>query len=153
MGVLCCRSMAYELHTALQNFMRLFIFPCAGNVGLPPLNLYARVRIFLCTLHTRPRVQRASGIPCALSFERRALLANLGRNAPREREFMFTVIARSSCDEAIHSFFTRRNGLLRGACHRARIRATRWLAMTKREAGPKGPYPSALSFSAACGAK
>src|SRR5712672_983662 len=33
-------------------------------------------------------------------------------------------------DEAIHSFFTRRDGLLRGACHRARIRATRWLAMT-----------------------
>jgi hypothetical protein len=24
----------------------------------------------------------------------------------------------------------RRHGLLRGACHRARIRATRWLAMT-----------------------
>jgi hypothetical protein len=33
-------------------------------------------------------------------------------------------------DEAIHSFFWRGNGLLRGACHRARIRATRWLAMT-----------------------
>ena len=33
-------------------------------------------------------------------------------------------------DEAIHSFFARRYGLLRGACHRARIRATRWLAMT-----------------------
>jgi hypothetical protein len=33
-------------------------------------------------------------------------------------------------DEAIHSFFAWRDGLLRGACHRARIRATRWLAMT-----------------------
>src|SRR6266481_3625848 len=33
-------------------------------------------------------------------------------------------------DEAIHSFFARQDGLLRGACHRARIRATRWLAMT-----------------------
>src|SRR5437899_8660038 len=33
--------------------------------------------------------------------------------------------------EAIHSsFFAPRDGLLRGACHRARIRATRWLAMT-----------------------
>jgi hypothetical protein len=31
-----------------------------------PLNLYARVRVFLCTLHTRPRVQRAPGLPCAL---------------------------------------------------------------------------------------
>jgi hypothetical protein len=36
----------------------------------------------------------------------------------------------SESDEAIHSFFAPRNGLLRGACHRARIRATRWLAMT-----------------------
>src|SRR6267154_2047268 len=29
--------MACELHTASYNFTRLFIFPCAGNVGLPPL--------------------------------------------------------------------------------------------------------------------
>jgi hypothetical protein len=34
-----------------------------------PLNLYARVRISLCSLHTRPRVQRAPGLPCALLFE------------------------------------------------------------------------------------
>ncbi len=33
-------------------------------------------------------------------------------------------------DEAIHSCLTRSHGLLRGACHRVRIRATRWLAMT-----------------------
>jgi len=32
--------------------------------------------------------------------------------------------------EAIHSSLARRDGLPRGACHRARIRATRWLAMT-----------------------
>ena len=36
---------------------------------MPPLNLYARVRILCTTLHTRPRVQRASGIPCSLLFE------------------------------------------------------------------------------------
>jgi hypothetical protein len=29
-------------------------------------------------------------------------------------------------------FLWRRDGLLRGACHRARIRATRWLAMTTK---------------------
>jgi hypothetical protein len=29
------------------------------------------------------------------------------------------------------SFFLLLHGLLRGACHRARIRATRWLAMTQ----------------------
>ena len=35
-------------------------------------------------------------------------------------------------------------GLLRGACHRARIRATRWLAMTVREARA---YDSRISKS------
>jgi hypothetical protein len=43
-----------------------------------------------------------------------------------------SVIARSVSDEAIHSFFVLHDGLLRGACHRARIRATRWLAMTSK---------------------
>ena len=38
--------------------------------------------------------------------------------------------ARERSDEAIHSFPAQQNGFLRGACHRARIRATRWLAMT-----------------------
>ena len=33
-----------------------------------PLNLYARVRVLLRTLHTRPRVQRAPGLPCALCY-------------------------------------------------------------------------------------
>src|SRR4029079_15468322 len=47
-------------------------------------------------LHMRPRVQRASGIPCALLFEEGVRIpANLGRNAPRECERMFSVIARS----------------------------------------------------------
>ena len=40
------------------------------------------------------------------------------------------VIARSASDEAIHICLLLLHGLLRGACHRARIRATRWLAMT-----------------------
>src|SRR6266566_3260442 len=70
MGISRGRSMACELHTSLHNFMRLFSFPCVGNAGLPPLNLYARVPLSMCTLHTRPRVQRAPGIPCSLcSFE------------------------------------------------------------------------------------
>jgi hypothetical protein len=42
---------------------------CAGKAGCSPLNLYARVRIVKCTLHTRPWVQRAPGLPCALYFE------------------------------------------------------------------------------------
>src|SRR4051794_34585979 len=32
--------------------------------------LYAHVHFVLCTTHMRPRVQRASGIPCALCLER-----------------------------------------------------------------------------------
>ena len=41
------------------------------------------------TLHTRPRVQQAPGIPCSLSFEGK-VHANLGRNASREREHTFS---------------------------------------------------------------
>jgi len=58
---------------------------CAGNAGVFRLYLYARVRISLRTLHTRPRVQRAPGIPCSLSL-REKVHANLGRIMPRERE-------------------------------------------------------------------
>jgi hypothetical protein len=36
---------------------------------LPPLNLYARGRFLFYPLLTGPRVQRAPGIPCALSLE------------------------------------------------------------------------------------
>ena len=38
------------------------------------------------TLHTRPRVQQAPGIPCSLVSRRDKVHANLGRNASRERE-------------------------------------------------------------------
>jgi hypothetical protein len=40
--------------------------PSRRESWMPPLNLYARVRLFMCILHTRPRVQRAPGFPCAL---------------------------------------------------------------------------------------
>src|ERR1700730_3264024 len=65
---------------------------------MPPLNLYARVRISLCSLHTRPRVQRAPGFPCALCDRGRKVSSRLGRIVPRECGFMFlhklaTVIA------------------------------------------------------------
>src|SRR5260370_31348673 len=42
----------------------------------------------------------------------------------------FDVIARSVATKQSILSFRGGNGLLRGACHRARIRATRWLAMT-----------------------
>ncbi len=54
-----------------------------------------------------------------------------GRHVNRHCEFVRrSSTSEGGSDEAIHSFFAQRDGLLRGACHRARIRATRWLAMT-----------------------
>jgi hypothetical protein len=47
---------------------------------MPPLHLYARVRTFLCTLRTRPRVQRAPGIPCSLFFRGRTFRQTSGRS-------------------------------------------------------------------------
>ena len=40
---------------------------CAGKAGVFPPNLSARVRFPCCPLHTRPRVRRAPGLPCALT--------------------------------------------------------------------------------------
>ena len=51
-----------------------------------PLNLYARVRFLMPSLHTRPRVQRAPGLPCALRFQSGVFPANLARIARRDRE-------------------------------------------------------------------
>src|SRR5689334_20814499 len=42
---------------------------CAGKAGSLRLNLWFLTRV-LSTLHTRPRVQPASGLPCALSLKR-----------------------------------------------------------------------------------
>jgi hypothetical protein len=42
--------------------------------------------LFCALLHTRPRVQRAPGVPCALRSEGKEFLAKLGRIAPRDRE-------------------------------------------------------------------
>jgi hypothetical protein len=59
------------------------------------LYLYARVRISTHTLHTRPRVQRAPGIPCTLRFRKEGTShASLGRYASRERRHTSPVIVR-----------------------------------------------------------
>jgi hypothetical protein len=46
-----------------------------------PLNLYARVRLLYASLHTRSRVQRAPGLPCALYLLGADEFANLGRKS------------------------------------------------------------------------
>jgi hypothetical protein len=55
--------------------------------------LYARVCFLLHNLHTRPRVQRASGIPCSLRFEGQRN-ANLGRSRREKADvyLLFEVI-------------------------------------------------------------
>ena len=62
---------------------------CAGKAGVFPLNLYARVRIYSCILHTGPRVQRAPGLPCALSIGGPNDLQNFGHAVPRDHKRMF----------------------------------------------------------------
>jgi hypothetical protein len=111
-------------------------------------------------VHTRPRVQRAPGIPHALCFPGREIHQRLGRNAPRGREDMSGWEERGNLDAVIPGW-SQRVGALRGPmgtrpgisrfrvrCHRAalradplasprndgvwraRIRTTHWLAMT-----------------------
>src|SRR3981189_1235878 len=90
--------------------------------------LYARVRTFLCTLHTRSRVQRASGIPCSLVFGRAKISSNHSGAMRREivdlRLMPDTVIA----SEAKQSIARRQE---RMDCFVASL-----LAMTKGQISP-----------------
>src|SRR5260370_16580470 len=56
--------------------------------------------------------------------------------ARSRRHVMRPVIARSEATKQSMLVFARRDGWLRGVYHRARIRATRWLAMTWRGRDP-----------------
>src|SRR5258708_1624234 len=76
------------------------------------------------------------------------------RNFDEEGAALFPRHCEQRSDAAIHAFFLRRHGLLRGACHRARVRATRWLAMTGRVRGCNGAIPQTwLHDLAACFAR
>jgi hypothetical protein len=102
--------------------------------------------LLVCVLpikvHTRPRVQRASGIPHALFGAR---VSSTPRTPRVARSKKCAKLYQRHCErsEAIHSFFARQDGLLRGACHRARIRATRWLAMTAATHSPLSSHAKA----------
>ena len=55
---------------------------------------------FLCTLHTRPRVQRASGIPCALFYKRAGSFQQTSGAMRRENaKRIFTVVPDKRSDE------------------------------------------------------
>src|SRR6188508_294295 len=47
---------------------RTIYFPLRRECRMFSAALYARVRFYSYNLHTRPRVQRASGIPCSLPW-------------------------------------------------------------------------------------
>jgi hypothetical protein len=75
-------------------------------------------------------------------------MQSFGQIMPRECEVVSKPSLRGGKRRSNPSLrFTRRNGLRRGACHRARIRATRWLAMTEEAA--ERPSRSATATSGA----
>jgi hypothetical protein len=78
---------------------------CAGNVGCPPLNLYARVR-FLFPFCTRDRGCSAHpAFPAPSDFKARNFSVNLGRTAPRECEtaFEWSLVIASAAKQSILS--------------------------------------------------
>src|SRR5216684_2622944 len=78
---------------------------CAGNVGCPPLNLYARVR-FLFPFCTRDRGCSAHpAFPAPSDFKARNVWANLGRIEPRECEtaFEWSLVIASAAKQSILS--------------------------------------------------
>jgi hypothetical protein len=56
----------------------------AGMPGDAGVLVVTRVHFYQCKAHTRPRVQRAPGIPHALRLSRAKIRSNLGRIAARE---------------------------------------------------------------------
>src|SRR6266436_3005029 len=97
-----------------------------------PLDLYARVRVLLCTLHTRPRVQRAPGFPCALCVSRGPTIATArARRAARTQTRITPALGKMK-----QEFSPRRPGLdpgpitpgrsfAEGLCHRCLIETSR----------------------------
>jgi hypothetical protein len=69
--------------------------------------------------------------PAPSDFEAKDFAHNSDASRRENAESYSAVIARSEATKQSSFFnFRKEAGLLRGACHRARIRATRWLAMT-----------------------
>jgi hypothetical protein len=103
---------------------------CAGNAGLLRLYLYARVR-FCAQFCTRDRgCSKHPAFPAPSYFWADDFGKTSGA-ARREMAELYSVGATSLRAKRRNPFLSLRfDGLLRGACHRARIRATRWLAMT-----------------------
>jgi hypothetical protein len=113
------RSKNISLHGLVET--ALLIPTVSSHKGRIAIVTDAGWAFYQCQTHTRPRVPWASGVPHALEGAR-----DLSTARALRADVHLAVIA-SAAKQAI---FCRGYGLLRGACHRARIRATRWLAMT-----------------------
>src|SRR6266702_5975923 len=90
---------------------------CAGNAGLPPLNLYARVRISLCNL-----AHETAGAACTrhsllplLGRNGRNVRTNLGQTVPRESGVMFEMATQAP----------------RTHCHPPRMRGIQYAAASR----------------------
>src|SRR5436305_8610492 len=89
-----------------------------------------------CGERSRASCERVRGLSTGsylriVPLTRRLCFAPSPTSTRKRGEVAFhTVIA--SAGEAIHLATRNKSGLHREACHRARIRATRWLAMTAR---------------------
>ncbi len=77
------------------------------------------------------------GVPFSFGGRRRQTIYAVRRDFAALHPSYATRHCEERSDEAIHASVLPRHGLLRGACHRARIRATRWLAMTVRSRSPE----------------
>ena len=99
---------------------------------------------FSLPMRMRPRVQRASGIPCALWIERAgSFLAKLGRNASRERETISPVILRCERSEPRRM---NRPQTGRRPSRRARARTSRESANALIRGGRSGGRLGCLKF-------
>ena len=78
-------------------------------------NLWRRHSCAFFILHAGLWVRRAPDIPCALFFGAHDSFHDSDANRVAGMRWCVSVIARSVSSEAIHSFFARRNGLLRCA--------------------------------------
>ena len=81
---------------------RISLKPSRRESRMPPLHLYARVPPTSTPSHTRPRVQRAPGFPCALSIGGRTENSSKPR-ANRAARSRRCVYARHRCNRMVHS--------------------------------------------------
>ncbi len=97
---------------------------------MPGVPVYSLLLVCFLSMQSAREAAGAAGIRHSPRPQGREINARLGRFALRDRD-AYLELEQRHCErsEAIQTYFVAVD-LLRGACHRARIRATRSLAMT-----------------------